>query len=294
MRVFGGSRGPGWCAVVTAVTVAVAGLGGTPVWAARFDGPRPASNGPGAAGADCVTPTVVLVHGAFADASSWSGEIERLQNAGYVVRAVANPLRGLAGDAASVADFLETISGPVVLVGHSYGGSVITNAAAGNDDVKQLVYVDASAPAVGETSAQTSGATSVLNGDPETLFDVVPYPDAPAGDADLLLQEDVFLESFAPDLAASQAKVLWASQRPATKSAFTAPTTAAAWTTIPSWYVIGGDDKIITVESQMSMARRANSKVKLVPGGSHLTLISHPDAVTDQILAAAHAVCAGS
>ncbi|MEU8078825.1 alpha/beta hydrolase [Catellatospora citrea] len=287
-----------WLAALTAVAIAVTGLGGAPVqaagsglrgWPSRSDG-----GGPIPAGADCVKPTVVLVHGAFADASSWSGEVERLQNAGYVARAVANPLRGLTGDAASVADFLKTLSGPIVLVGHSYGGSVISNAAAGIDAVKQLVYVDASAPAVGETSAQTSGQTSVLNADPDTLFDAVPYPNAPEGDADLYLLEDVFVESFAPDLPEQLVDVLWASQRPATRTAFSTPSAQAAWMTIPSWYVIGGDDKIITPESQMAMAKRAKSQVKVVPGGSHLTLISHPDAVTDQILAAARAVCAGN
>jgi pimeloyl-ACP methyl ester carboxylesterase len=286
MKTLAGKRSAGWCALLTAAALAVSALGGAPAGA----GPA-RSDGPGAAGPGCAKPTVVLVHGAWADASSWSGEVERLQNAGYVARAIPNPLRGLANDAVTVADFLKTLSGPIVLVGHSYGGSVITNAAAGIDNVKQLVYVDASAPTVGESSAQTSGATSVLNGNPATLYDMVPYPHAPAGDKDLYLREDVFLESFGPDLPTSLARVLWAGQRPAAMSAFTAPTVAVAWRTIPSWYVIGGDDMIITPASQMAMAARAKSKVRIVPGGSHLTLISHPQAVTDQILAAVRAVC---
>src|SRR5271165_5713530 len=186
-----------------------------------------------------VKPTIVLVHGAWADASSWNGEVERLQRDGFVVRAIANPLRGLTTDSASVASFLATISGPIVLVGHSYGGAVITNAAAGNHNVKELVYVDAAAPAVGETVGQLSGKTSALEAAPDTLFDSVPYPDAPAGDTDLYLKEGVFLQSFAQDLPTGTAKVLWASQRPAAMSAFTTPSTAAAWKTIPSWYVIG-------------------------------------------------------
>jgi pimeloyl-ACP methyl ester carboxylesterase len=238
-----------------------------------------------------VKPTIVLVHGAWADASSWSGEVDRLQRDGYIVRAIPNPLRGLTSDAADVADFLRTISGPIVLVGHSYGGSVITNAAAGNANVKELVYVDAAAPAVGETTAQLSGKTSALGAKPNTLYDQVPYLGAPAGDTDLYLKEKVFLQSFAQDLAAGTAEMLWARERPATMSAFTTRSTAAAWKTIPSWYVIGGADKIITPESEMFMAHRAHARVLSVPGGSHLTLISHPGPVTDQIVAAARAAC---
>jgi pimeloyl-ACP methyl ester carboxylesterase len=225
----------------------------------------------------------VLVHGAWAGTSSWSGEVSRLQGKGYPARAVANPLRGLTGDAASVSGFLKSVHGPVVLVGHSYGGAVITNAAAGNANVKALVYVDAAAPAVGETTGGLSGAGSALGADPATLFDKV--------GTDLYLKQAVFTRSFGPDLAPGDADLLWASQRPAAMAAFTTPSAAAAWRNIPSWYVIGGSDKIITPASQESMAHRANAKIRTVPGGSHLTLISHPDAVTDQILAAAQRAC---
>jgi pimeloyl-ACP methyl ester carboxylesterase len=241
-----------------------------------------------------VKPTIVLVHGAWADASSWSGEVSRLQREGYVVRAIANPLRGLTSDAADVADFLTTVVGPIVLVGHSYGGAVITNAAAGNRNVKQLVYVDAVAPAVGETTAQLSGRTSALGAAPDTLYDAVPYPGATAGDVGLYLKEKVFLRSFAPDLPAPTARALWARQRPATKSAFMTRSSAAAWKVIPSWYVIGTEDKIITPESETFMAQRAHARIRRVPGGSHLTIISHPGAVTDQIRAAARAACPSS
>ena len=236
-------------------------------------------------------PTIVLVHGAWADASSWNGEVDRLQRDGYVVRAIANPLRGLTSDSAYVASFLATIPGPIVLVGHSYGGAVITNAAAGNHNVKALVYVDAAAPAVGETVGQLSGKTSALDAAPDTLFDSVPIPGAPAGDTDLYLKESVFLQSFAQDLPTATAKALWASQRPAAMSAFTTPSAAAAWQTIPSWYVIGTADKIITPQSELFMAHRAHAHILMVPGGSHLTLISHPQEVTNQILAAAQATC---
>jgi pimeloyl-ACP methyl ester carboxylesterase len=241
-----------------------------------------------------VKPTIVLVHGAWADASSWNGEVVRLQRDGYVVRAVANPLRGLTSDSAYVASFLATIPGPIVLVGHSYGGAVITNAAAGNHSVKELVYVDAAAPAVGETVGQLSGKTSALDAAPEALFDSVAYPGAPTGDTDLYLKENVFLQSFAQDLPTATAKALWASQRPAAMSAFTTPSSAAAWQTIPSWYVIGTADKIITPQSELFMAHRAHARILMVPGGSHLTLISHPQEVTNQILAAAQAACSGS
>ncbi|GAA4260946.1 MAG TPA: alpha/beta hydrolase [Dactylosporangium sp.] len=228
-------------------------------------------------------PTVVLVHGAWAGTSSWSGEVSRLQGKSYTARAVANPLRGLTSDAASVSGFLKSVHGPVVLVGHSYGGSVITNAAAGNANVKALVYVDAAAPAVGETTGELSGSGSALGADPATLFDKV--------GTDLYLKRPVFVHSFGPDLAPGQGDVLWASQRSAASAAFSTPSKAAAWESIPSWYVIGGADKIITPASQESMAHRAKATIRTVPGGSHLTLITHPDAVTDQILAAAEHVC---
>ncbi|MGW6495162.1 alpha/beta fold hydrolase [Nonomuraea angiospora] len=230
---------------------------------------------PGAARA-----TVVLVHGAWADTSSWSGEVQALQRAGHAVRAVANPLRGLTGDAQTVRDFLRTLSGPVVLVGHSYGGSVITNAAAGDPDVKALVYVSAAAPDVGETTGQLSGSGSALGGDPATLYDRSAYPGSSGGAADLYLKRAVFLRFFAPDLPPAMANRLWASQRAASTVAFTTPSKAAAWKKIPSWYFIATGDRIIVPASQRAMARRAGSKVTEFPGGSHLALISHPDAVT--------------
>jgi len=154
-----------------------------------------------AAAPDAVEPTIVLVHGAWADASSWNGEVDELQAQGYVVRAIGNPLENLTTDSADVADFLRSIDGPIVLVGHSYGGSVITNAAEGNSNVKALVYVDAAAPDVGETNGSLSGADSVLKHIPEDeLFDKLPYPGAPAGAVDLYLKKDVFLAHFGNDL----------------------------------------------------------------------------------------------
>jgi pimeloyl-ACP methyl ester carboxylesterase len=192
-------------------------------------------------------PTVVLVHGAWADASSWSGEVATLQAAGYDVRAIANPLQDLTTDSAYVADYLKTLPGPVVLAGHSYGGAVITNAAAGLANVKALVYVDASAPAPGETNGQLSGADSILNKDtPAQLFFTTSYPGAPAGASELYLNENIFVHNFASDLPAAEAERLWASQRGASTAAFGTPSQAAAWQTIPSWYFISSGDQIIT------------------------------------------------
>ncbi|MFB6704364.1 alpha/beta hydrolase [Streptomyces sp. NPDC056333] len=228
-------------------------------------------------------PTVVLVHGAWADTSSWNGEVEILRRAGYTVRAIGNPLQNLTTDALTVKDFLKSIPGPIVLVGHSYGGSVITNAAAGVSNVKALVYVDAAAPAVGETTAQLSGSTSALSAPPSKLFDAVPYANAPAKASNLYLKKDVFVTKFASSVPREQAINLWATQRAATTVAFNTPSKAAAWKTIPSWYFISSGDQIITQESEKKMARRAGSKVTVFPGGSHLTLVSDPAAVTKVI-----------
>ncbi|WP_218009040.1 alpha/beta hydrolase [Herbidospora cretacea] len=219
-----------------------------------------------------VKPTVVLIHGAWADTSSWNGEVRALQKAGYDARAIGNPLRGLTSDAETVRDFLNTVKGPVVLVGHSYGGSVITNAATGDRDVKALVYVDAAAPDMGETTGQLSGKGSALGGEPATLYDQV--------GTDLYLKKDVFQNSFGQDLPKTESALLWAGQRAAAMAAFTTPSQEPAWRSIPSWYFIATGDKIIVPESQRAMAKRAKSKVTEFNGGSHLALVSHPEAVT--------------
>jgi pimeloyl-ACP methyl ester carboxylesterase len=236
-------------------------------------------------------PTVVLVHGAWADASSWSGEVTTLQAAGYDARAIANPLQDLTTDSEYVADYLKTIRGPVVLAGHSYGGAVITNAAARLAKVKALVYVDASAPAPGETNGSLSGADSILSKrTPAQLFFTTGYPGAPAGASELYLKKNIFIRNFANDIPRGEAKRLWASQRGASTVAFGTPSQAAAWMAIPSWYFISTGDQIITAASELAMAKRAGSHITTFHGGSHLTLISHPNAVTRVI---ASAICSG-
>jgi pimeloyl-ACP methyl ester carboxylesterase len=231
----------------------------------------------------------VLVHGAWADASSWAGEVRMLEGAGVRVRAIANPVEDLTTDARYVADFLQTIPGPIVLVGHSYGGAVITNAAAGLASVKALVYVDAAAPAPGETNGQLSGSASVLTTrSPATLFTTVPGPSYAPGAHELYLRENVFVKDFASDLPRTEAVRLWASQRGASTAAFMTRSRTAAWKTIPSWSFVSTGDRIITPASQLAMARRAHAHVTTFHGGSHLTLISHPGAVAAVI---ASAIC---
>jgi pimeloyl-ACP methyl ester carboxylesterase len=234
-------------------------------------------------------PTVVLVHGAWADTSSWSGEVATLQAAGYDVRAIANPLQNLTTDSQYVAGYLKAIHGPVVLAGHSYGGSVITNAAAGLANIKRLVYVDAAAPAPGQTTGQVSGTSSALTKmKPAELFFTTTNPTSSTGAPELYLKESIFVHNFAGDLPKNEAKVLWATQRGASMAAFTTPSKVAAWKTIPSWYFISTGDQIITPASELRMAHRAHSHITMFHGGSHLTLISHPNAVTAVI---ASAIC---
>ncbi|GIH16037.1 alpha/beta fold hydrolase [Rugosimonospora africana] len=230
-------------------------------------------------------PTIVLVHGAWADASSWAPVTARLQRKGYTVLAAPNPLRGLSSDSAYLAAFLQQhTSGPVVLVGHSYGGAVVTNAATADADVKALVYVDAFVPDVGDSVLSLQGG----GGDPTALFDFVAYPGAPAGDADLYIKTALFPQLFAGDLPAGTAAQLAASQRPVTLSALSQPSAGAAWKTLPSWYLVGTKDAILPPALQLSMAERAHSHITKVPA-SHLAMLSKPDAVTDLILTAARA-----
>lgn len=232
-------------------------------------------------------PTVVLVHGAFAESSSWEGVVAQLLAKGYPVVAVANPLRGVRSDAAYVANVLDSIPGPVVLVGHSYGGNVITNAATGKANVKALVYVAGFAPDTGETAAGLSGKFPGSTLGP-TLAPPVVLAD---GSKDLYIQQAKFQAQFAADVSAKQAAVMAATQRPITEAALNEPSGAPAWKSIPSWFIWGSLDKNIPPAAQQFVAQRAGAKRTVeVAGASHVVMTSRPELVTKLILEAANAV----
>ena len=237
-------------------------------------------------------PTIVLVHGAWADGSSWAGEISRLQRLGYPVRVAPQPGRGPAADTAYLQTYLAAITGPVVLVGHSYGGFVITGAATGNKNVQALVYVDAFAPDQDESiGSLTAGSGSVLEPaltDPAAVFSLTGYPGAPAGAGDSYVLPGLFETGFAGDLPHTQAALLAATQTPFATTAFSEPSATPAWKTIPSWSVISRQDKVIPPRGERAMAARAHAHVTEI-NGSHLSLISHPDEVTRVIVAASTA-----
>ncbi|WP_329101807.1 alpha/beta hydrolase [Micromonospora sp. NBC_01699] len=230
-------------------------------------------------------PTIVLVHGAWADGSSWAPVATQLQRRGYPVLVEPNPLRGLGSDTAYLSAYLQQhTSGPVILVGHSYGGAVVTNAALSDPDVKALVYVDAFVPDQGDTILGLLGG----GGDPNALFDFVAYPGAPAGDVDLYIKTALFPNLFAGGLPAPISAELAAAQRPITLSALTEPSVTAAWKTLPSWYLVGTNDQILPPAVQLSMAQRAHSQIVQVRA-PHLAMLTKPDAVTDLIVTAARA-----
>jgi pimeloyl-ACP methyl ester carboxylesterase len=272
-------------AVLAATLLAIAPGGATP---AR------ASAGTASAGArHPAKPVIVLEHGAWADASSWSRVISLLQRDGFTVYAPPNPLRGLPQDSAYLHQFLTQNAAlrgrPVVLVGHSYGGAVITNAAVGVPGIRALVYVDAFIPDQGDTIGYLAAAEpgSCL-GDPAEAFNPVPYPGGPSGDVDLYIKPDLVPGCFATGLPASQAAVIAASQRPLTASAFAEPSGPPAWKTIPSWAVIGTADQVIPPAELTFMAKRAGARITDIHAG-HLSLISEPSVVTRVILRAVQA-----
>ena len=232
-------------------------------------------------------PTIVLVHGAWADASSWNGEIARLEADGYTVDAPADPLRSLSGDAAYIASYLKTINGPIVLVGHSYGGAVITNAATGNPHVKALVYIDGFAPEQRETvlSLAAKNPGSKL----PTSITTVRYTDGTTSGVDVYINPVDFRAAFAGDVPARKAALMAATQRPVTYAALSEPSGVPAWKTIPSWYLVGLRDEAIPPATQEFMAARMHARTVRI-SSSHASLVSHPQAVTNLILAAARSV----
>jgi pimeloyl-ACP methyl ester carboxylesterase len=231
-------------------------------------------------------PTVVLVHGAFADSSSWNRVIAILEKDGYPVIAAANPLRSVKGDAQFVANILTTIKTPVVLVGHSYGGPVISEAAYGNGNVKALVYVAAFAPEAGESAAALSGKFPG-----STLGPTLAPPVALTGGGnDLYIQQDKFHAQFAADVSVGASKLMAAGQRPVTEAALNEAATEPAWKTIPSWFVYGDKDKNIPPQAMKFMADRAHAKqTVVVKGASHVVMVSNPKVVAKLIESAAAA-----
>lgn len=240
-------------------------------------------------------PVIVLEHGAWADASSWTDVIVELEGHGFTVYAPPNLLRGLPHDSASLHEFLTknpALQGQtIVLVGHSYGGAVITNAATGVPGVKALVYVDAFIPDEGDTIGALAAAEpgSGLGGDPASTFIPVPYPGGPDGDVDLYINPALVPGVFATGLTARQAAVIAATQRPLTASAFAVPSGPPAWKSIPSWAVIGTADKVIPPAELTFMAKRAGAHITDVDAG-HLSLITEAALVTRVIITAAEAI----
>jgi pimeloyl-ACP methyl ester carboxylesterase len=260
-------------AAATAVATAVAAGVVTPADAAEPAGKRP--SGP--------RPTVVLVHGAFADASGWAPTIDKLHADGYPVFAVANPLRSLAGDAAYLKAVLAPVTGPIILVGHSYGGALITNAATGNPNVKALVYIAGFAPDEGESAFQLSEGGS--------LPDVVAATEVPVPgggtDTELAIRPEEYHKAFITEVSDGTARTMAATQRPITLTALGSPSGPPAWKMIPSWYAVFAADRAIPPASQRTMASRARARTVEIPGASHGYFIRHPHVVVDLIRAAA-------
>jgi pimeloyl-ACP methyl ester carboxylesterase len=234
-------------------------------------------------------PTVVLVHGAFADAGSWAHVTERLVASGVPVMAIVNPLRGVKSDAAYASSAINQIPGPVLAVGHSYGGAVITNAVPQTRNVVGLVYVAAFAPEEGETLASITARSqdSLLNA--ATLEKQFPIGEGPQTAVELIIDPARFREVFTADLPQLDSDVLGLSQRPIAASAFAEETGHPAWKDLPSWTVVATADKAAGADVVRSMAQRAGAKITEIEG-SHVIMISQPDAVTEVILAALKSV----
>src|SRR4051794_6924050 len=234
--------------------------------------------------------TIVLVHGAFAESASWDGVIEPLVAEGHSVVAAANPLRGVASDAQSVSDLVRSIEGPVVLVAHSYGGAVISNVDSDAGDIAGLVYVNGFAPEPGENCFGLAGMFpgSMLG---EATVRPVSRSD---GTTDLYVALDSFHDVFCQDVPAPQAALLAATQRPATQEALVEPSGDPLWKDVPSWFLIGEEDRIIPAALQRFEAERAGARRTVAcPGASHAAAVSQPGVVAELILEAAQLPTAG-
>ncbi|MGW0858855.1 alpha/beta fold hydrolase [Streptomyces sp. NPDC002690] len=229
-------------------------------------------------------PTVVLIHGAFADASSWSSVIERLQGEGLPVLAPALPLRGLESDAAYIRSVVDSVQGPVVLVGHSYGGAVISVAASGASQVKALVYVAAFVPDIGESALELTGKFPGSTLGEATTTQLYPLPEGGQGE-ELLIEQHLFEEQFAAGVPTGTARVMAVGQRPITLAALQGKATAAAWKEIPSWYLVATEDRNIPPAAEEWMAERAGAHTVSV-SAPHAVSVSDPGPVTELILSA--------
>ena len=274
-------------AVVTAIAATLALVISLP-GAAHATAARTAGTAKTATSNTGAKPTIVLVHGAWADGSSWAPVAERLQRLGYTVYIPPNTLRGVPQDSAYLKDFLTTISGPIVLVGHSYGGFLISNAATGNAQVKALVYVDAYLPAQGETLEQLNNAKPGSCVASPSVLTTAPYPGATNGDYDTYIKQSWFPGCFANGLPAAEAAEIAAEQRPTAASTFTEPSGVPAWKTIPSWDLIGTADRVLVPAEQLFMANRAHAHITEIKA-PHLSMLYAPGAVTNVILEAVHA-----
>jgi pimeloyl-ACP methyl ester carboxylesterase len=230
-------------------------------------------------------PTIVLVHGAFAESASWDRVIDPLVAEGHTVVAAANPLRGLAGDAAAVSDLVRTIEGPVVLAAHSYGGAVISNVDADAGDIVGLVFVNGFAPDAGENCFQLA---AMFPGSKLGDTTVMPVPRSD-GTTDVYVAREPFHDIFCADVSDRVAALMATTQRPATQEALTEPSgDHPLWKTVPSWFQIGELDQIIPAALQHYMAERARAhRTVEIPGASHVTVVSHPEATAHMILEAA-------
>jgi pimeloyl-ACP methyl ester carboxylesterase len=231
------------------------------------------------------TPTIVLVHGAWADATGFDSELRALRARGYTAIGFANPLRDLAGDARYLSELLRTLTGPIVLVGHSYGGNVISVAAAGNDQVKALVYLNGWMCDEGESQQQLLEKFEGSLVGPSIRPVQFTAPDGSQG-TDLYLDREAFRAAFAADVDEEQAAVMAAAQRPYAAAAFAGtPSGQLAWKTLPCWYLLGTEDRAIPPALQRFMAERANATIVEVPA-SHVSFVSQPEAATQLILRA--------